>query len=323
MNFYKKIFGICHKKDILILLFKKNVKKCRNYEERQMKLFKMKKFKSLLLTGALSLSLFLGGCSSSASILSTISGSNTSQENNQSTASLPEGSSEALVERVVDGDTVKVKLGDSGETVSLRLLLIDTPESVKPGVEPQPYSQDASNYAKGLLQAGDTVYLEYDDGDKTDKYDRHLCYLWFYSNKEQSWKMFNEEMVKSGYARVGYIYSQKRHLDTLYKAQDKAKDKKLNIWSVDGYVTDKGFDVDAYNKGGGTTSTNSSSANSSNSSNSAGSSTNSSEVVYANGGSSTSSKYHSSENAHGMKGAIKMTESKAKSQGYEACKLCY
>lgn len=46
-------------------------------------------------------------------------------------------------------------------------------------------------------------------------------------------------------------------------------------------------------------------------------------IVYANGGSSSSNKYHSSPNAHGMKGAIKMTEKKAKASGYVPCKRCY
>ena len=281
-----------------------------------MKLFKTNKFKSLLVAGALSLSLFLGGCSSSTSILSTISDSNTVQDEYDNSSSVPKESEEAYIEKVVDGDTVKVKLKDSEEIVTLRLLLIDTPESVKPGVDPQPYSLDASNFAKESLKVGDKVYLEYDDGDKTDKYDRHLCYLWFYSKEDKSWEMFNEKLVEEGLARVGYIYSQRRHLDVLYVAQDKAKDKKLNIWSVDGYVTDKGFDVDAYNDSGKATSTSNSSSDNTNQSKS-------NKIVYANGGNSSSNKYHSSENAHGMKGAIKMTESEAKSKGYEPCGLCY
>lgn len=279
-----------------------------------MKLFKTNQLKSLLLAGVLSLSLFFGGCSST-STLSTISNSNTYQENNDnftstSDVSLPKNAVEASVERVVDGDTMKVKLKDSGETVTLRLLLIDTPESVKPGVDPQPYSLDASDFAKEVLQVGDSVYIEYDDGDKTDKYDRHLCYLWYYSQEDKDWKMYNEKIIEKGLARVGYIYSQKRHLDTLYAAQDKAKTQKLNIWSVDGYVTEKGFDVDAYNNG------NKTSYNLNNSS----SENTSSETVYAN---SNSQKYHSSEHAHGMKESIKMTESEAKSKGYSPCGICY
>ncbi|MBN9647408.1 thermonuclease family protein [Terrisporobacter glycolicus] len=282
-----------------------------------MELFKTNKIKSLLLGGVLSLSLFFGGCSSSTTTLSTLTDFNTTQDKNDnySTPSVPKAWVEASIERVVDGDTIKVKLKDSGKTVTLRLLLIDTPESVKPGVDPQLYSIDASNFAKELLKIGDKTYIEYDEGDKTDKYDRHLCYLWFYNKEDKSWKMFNEKIVEEGLARVGYVYSQRRHLDTLYKAEDKAKASKLNIWSVNGYVTDKGFDVDTYNNEGTILSNSSSSDNKSES--------NLNEIVYANGGNSSSNKYHSFEHAHGMKGAIKMTKSQAKSKGYKACGLCY
>lgn len=48
-----------------------------------------------------------------------------------------------------------------------------------------------------------------------------------------------------------------------------------------------------------------------------------SQIVYANGGSSSSNKYHKSANAHGMKGAIKMTENEAKNKGYVACGSCF
>lgn len=48
-----------------------------------------------------------------------------------------------------------------------------------------------------------------------------------------------------------------------------------------------------------------------------------SSTVYANGGSFSSNKYHKSANAHGMKGAIKMTKNQAISKGYVACGSCY
>lgn len=49
----------------------------------------------------------------------------------------------------------------------------------------------------------------------------------------------------------------------------------------------------------------------------------STKYVYCNGGSSSSNKYHKTSTAHGMKGAIKMTEAAAKKKGYVACKICY
>ena len=282
---------------------------------------KFNKLKSIFLSSALAISIFFTGCSNGDQNTitnqtqikdSTSSNSQVTVESNSSYQSaskeVPKGSVKATVERVVDGDTMKLKLDKTKEVVTLRLLLVDTPESVKKGVDPQPYSIEASNFAKNTLKAGDTVYIEYDEGDKTDKYDRHLGYLWYYSNDNSNWQMFNETLISQGYARVGYIYSQKRHLDEFYKAQDYAKSNKLNIWSVDGYVTDRGYDVDAYNSNKNTSSNSSSSSN---------------NIVYANGGSSSSNKYHSTKDAHNMKGAIKMTEKEAKSKGYVPCGLCY
>ena len=284
---------------------------------------KFNKLKSIFLSSALAISIFFTGCSNgdqntitnqtqikdSTSSNSQVSvESNSSYQDSSSSKEVPKGSVKATVERVVDGDTMKLKLDKTKEVVTLRLLLVDTPESVKKGVDPQPYSIEASNFAKNTLKAGDTVYIEYDEGDKTDKYDRHLGYLWYYSNDNSNWQMFNETLISQGYARVGYIYSQKRHLDEFYKAQDYAKSNKLNIWSVDGYVTDKGYDVDAYNSNKNTSSNSSSS---------------SSNIVYANGGSSSSNKYHSTKDAHNMKGAVKMTEKEAKSKGYVPCGICY
>ena len=284
---------------------------------------KFNKLKSIFLSSALAISIFFTGCSNgdqntitnqtqikdSTSSNSQVSvESNSSYQDSSSSKEVPKGSVKATVERVVDGDTMKLKLDKTKEVVTLRLLLVDTPESVKKGVDPQPYSIEASNFAKNTLVAGDTVYIEYDEGDKTDKYDRHLGYLWYYSNDNSNWQMFNETLISQGYARVGYIYSQKRHLDEFYKAQDYAKSNKLNIWSVYGYVTDRGYDVDAYNSNKNTSSNSSSS---------------SSNIVYANGGSSSSNKYHSTKDAHNMKGAIKMTEKEAKSKGYVPCGLCY
>lgn len=282
---------------------------------------KFNKLKSIFLSSALAISILFTGCSNGDQNTvtnqtqikdSTSSNSQVSVESNSSYQSsskeVPKGSVKATVDRVVDGDTMKLKLDKTKEVVTLRLLLVDTPESVKKGVDPQPYSIEASNFAKNTLKAGDTVYIEYDEGDKTDKYDRHLGYLWYYSNDNSNWQMFNETLISQGYARVGYIYSQKRHLDEFYKAQDYAKSNKLNIWSVDGYVTDRGYDVDAYNSNKNTSSNSSSS---------------SSNIVYANGGSSSSNKYHSTKDAHNMKGAVKMTEKEAKSKGYVPCGLCY
>ena len=62
---------------------------------------------------------------------------------------------EATVVKVTDGDTLTISHDNKEEKV--RLLLVDTPESVKPGVDPQPFSLEASNYVKGLLDEGKEI----------------------------------------------------------------------------------------------------------------------------------------------------------------------
>ena len=286
---------------------------------------KLYKLKSIFLLSALAISIFFTGCSNDDKNLITNQTQikNSSSNNNQIitesknsykeysfSKEVPKNSVKAILERVVDGDTMKLKLDETGEIITLRLLLVDTPESVKKGVDPQPYSIEASNFTKSTLLSGDTVYIEYDEGDKTDKYGRHLGYLWFYSNDNSNWQIFNEKLISEGYARVGYIYSQKKYLNELYKAQEYAKSNKLNIWSVDGYVTNKGFDVDAYNLN----------SRKSNTENNLNNSSLKTDNVYAN---SNSKKYHSNKNAHNMKDSIEMTEEEAKNKGYQPCSLCY
>jgi micrococcal nuclease len=65
---------------------------------------------------------------------------------------------EAVVERVVDGDTVRVLFGD--RSVSLRLQCLDTEESEAGGAkEVTPWGKKTSDYVKGLLAAGDIVRI--------------------------------------------------------------------------------------------------------------------------------------------------------------------
>ncbi|SFQ33818.1 micrococcal nuclease [Salibacterium halotolerans] len=77
---------------------------------------------------------------------------------------------------VVDGDTVTVDMDKGGEE-TLRLLLIDTPETVHPDEPVQPYGPKASKYAKELLPEGKDVTVEIDTTIRDD-YDRFLAYLW-------------------------------------------------------------------------------------------------------------------------------------------------
>ncbi|NOU63589.1 hypothetical protein GC096_06070 [Paenibacillus sp. LMG 31461] len=142
----------------------------------------------------------------------------------------------AKVTRVVDGDTMKVSFNEGGKAKeeTIRLLLVDTPESVDPEKPVQPFALEASNYAKTML-TGKDVQLELDVSER-DKYGRLLCYLYIGDN------MFNELLLENGYARVAYIYPPNvKYVDQFREIQKKAQQKALNIWSVENYAQEDGY----------------------------------------------------------------------------------
>lgn len=81
---------------------------------------------------------------------------------------------EAVVERVIDGDTIDVKI--EGQTERVRLLNIDTPETKDPNEPVECLGPEATAFTGSLLQPGQTVELEYDE-DRTDKYGRTLAHV--------------------------------------------------------------------------------------------------------------------------------------------------
>lgn len=133
----------------------------------------------------------------------------------------------------VDGDTIKVKYKGKEETV--RYLLIDTPESKKPGACVQPYAKSAFNKNKQLVNSGQ-LSIEFEKNSKKDKYGRLLAYVYV------NGKSVQESLLKGGYARVAYIYDPPyKYLKKYQKAEQSAQNNALNIWSKSGYVTDNGF----------------------------------------------------------------------------------
>ena len=96
------------------------------------------------------------------------------------------------VSRVVDGDTVEISSSIDGME-DVRLIGVDTPETVDPGEEVEPYGPEASSLATREL-TGREVELEFDE-ERIDSYDRLLAYVYTTDGR-----MFNEELVAKGYA---------------------------------------------------------------------------------------------------------------------------
>ena len=99
--------------------------------------------------------------------------------------------------RVVDGDTLHVNL--DGQDVTVRLIGIDTPETVKSGSPVECFGPEASDFAKRSL-SGQTVTLEYDASQgRADRFGRTLAYAWIELPDGGS-RLFNLDAVAGGYA---------------------------------------------------------------------------------------------------------------------------
>jgi micrococcal nuclease len=140
----------------------------------------------------------------------------------------------AIVKAVIDGDTFKAEFSN-GEVETIRLLLIDTPETVSPNVPEQPYGKEASDFLKRHLIRHSVVEIE-KGIEERDKYNRLLAYVW------RDGKNINKALLEEGLARVAYIYEPNtKYLNEFKRAERKAKEERKGIWSIDGYVTEKGF----------------------------------------------------------------------------------
>lgn len=128
-----------------------------------------------------------------------------------------------IFDECVDGDTAKFILND--KKIKVRFLAVDTPETVDPDKEPEPYGKEASNYTCDKIKNANEIILEYDPGsDKTDKYDRYLG--WIYVDGE----MLQKELITLGYAKVAYLYGDYLYTEELKDLEEIAKKDKKGIW---------------------------------------------------------------------------------------------
>lgn len=143
--------------------------------------------------------------------------------------------------KTIDGDTIKIKY--EGKEQNVRYLLIDTPETNHAQLGKQPFGQQAKERNTELMNSG-KLEIEFDIGERVDKYGRLLAYIYIDGVSIQ------EKLLEEGLARVGYVYPPNtRHLDAFEKAQEKAKKAGIGIWTLEDYVTERGFDSQTYPEG--------------------------------------------------------------------------
>ncbi|MDG2027205.1 MAG: thermonuclease family protein [Acidimicrobiales bacterium] len=133
----------------------------------------------------------------------------------------------ATVERVVDGDTIVAVI--NGESERVRLLGIDTPESVAENRPDQCYGAESSDYLTTLLPEGSDITLIFDE-EARDQYDRLLAYV-----VRSSDDLFvNLDLLEQGYAGV-LIYDPNDHYESPFRAAERtAAAAGVGLWGVCG-----------------------------------------------------------------------------------------
>jgi micrococcal nuclease len=128
------------------------------------------------------------------------------------------------VVRIVDGDTIHVRLGGVEET--LRYIGIDTPESVKPGTPVQCFAKRASAYNERLV-GGERVRVVR-DAEARDRYGRLLAYVY----RARDGLFVNAALVRGGYAQPLTIPPNVAHAEQFRRLAASARRAGRGLWSA-------------------------------------------------------------------------------------------
>jgi len=128
----------------------------------------------------------------------------------------------ATVTSTVDGDTIRVRF--RGRDLDVRLIGVDTPETVDPNEPVQCYGPEASDFTERKL-AGRSIRLEF-DVERLDRYGRTLAYVWL------DGRLFNRTLVADGYAAVSTYPPNVRYVNVFEAAQRIAKRERRGRWGA-------------------------------------------------------------------------------------------
>ncbi|MEE8347352.1 MAG: thermonuclease family protein [Dehalococcoidia bacterium] len=134
----------------------------------------------------------------------------------------PAGLEEAVVTRVVDGDTIIVLIG--GREFRIRYIGIDTPETVDPRRPVECFGREASERNRDLVE-GEVVKLE-KDVSEVDRYDRMLRYVWV------DGEMVNAKLVEEGYATASAYPPDVAYADLFAALQGQAREAARGLWNA-------------------------------------------------------------------------------------------
>jgi micrococcal nuclease len=134
----------------------------------------------------------------------------------------PKDAVAAKVQRVVDGDTFVA--GVKGRRERIRVIGVDTPESVDPNRPDEPYGEEASNFAKHHLD-GATVRLA-GDVEPRDRYGRMLAYVWL-----EDGTFWNALLAAEGYAQQLTIPPNVTYASLFRRLVGEARGHNRGLWA--------------------------------------------------------------------------------------------
>jgi micrococcal nuclease len=132
---------------------------------------------------------------------------------------------EATVTKNVDGDTIEVHIGRRTERI--RLLGIDTPETVDPKRPVACFGKEASERTAQLLPPGTRVRLER-DVEARDKYGRLLAHVY----RVDDGTYVNLALISEGFARTLTIPPNSAHAAELSAASRASRDARRGLWGA-------------------------------------------------------------------------------------------
>lgn len=140
--------------------------------------------------------------------------------NSPPSASDVAASQRAVVERIVDGDTLIADV--AGERTRIRLLNIDTPET-SPGSGPECLGLEATAALRELVPPGAPIRLEF-DRERTDRYDRMLAGVY-----TEDGRFVNAEIARRGLAHVVVFGTNTRFVDEVRAAEAEAQQHRRGL----------------------------------------------------------------------------------------------
>lgn len=134
----------------------------------------------------------------------------------------------ANVIKHIDGDTVRVRFSNPPKDISseetIRLLGVDTPETVHTKKAVQRFGKEANEYTENSL-LGKDVYIAF-DWDLRDRYKRLLAYIY-----TESGRCFNAVLIQEGYGHA-YLRFPFQFMEEFKLLEQEARQQKRGLWAI-------------------------------------------------------------------------------------------